>query len=166
MDQEYLLSTIAALADRQAINELITHYVERIDANDPQSAARCYLEDGVGFYWGRYEGRAAIAARMAEVLAGFACTSHHVSNIQVKLDGDRATALTYFYSYHRALPDLSVIHFWGRWVDELVKLQGKWLFTRREVIGLGSHGWPAGDANHPGHPGRLRTGSRTSNSQG
>jgi hypothetical protein len=155
MDQENLSAAIAALADKQAITELICHYAERIDANDPQSAARCYVEDGIGFYWGRYEGRAAIAARMAEVLAGFTCTSHHVSNVQVKLDGGNATALTYFYSYHRALPTSSVIHFWGRWVDELVKLQGTWFFTRREVVGVGSDGWPPGDDDHRGHPGRL-----------
>jgi len=41
--------------------------------------------------------------------------------------------------------------------DELVRVDGQWLFARREVVGVG--GYVAGDGNKdrefPGHPGRL-----------
>ena len=49
------------------------------------------------------------------------------------------------------------MHYWGRWVDRLVKIDGEWLFAHREVVGVGSlnPGNPPGDLRHPGHPGRL-----------
>ncbi len=49
------------------------------------------------------------------------------------------------------------MHYWGRWVDELTKIEGEWLFARLEVVGVGNlvPGEPGSPDDHPGHPGRL-----------
>ena len=49
------------------------------------------------------------------------------------------------------------MHYWGRWVDELQRVDGQWLFMRREVVGVGQimKGDPPPAEPFPGHPGRL-----------
>lgn len=148
---------VQELLDARAIEQLMTRYIERVDAKDPVAAAACFAPDGVGIYWGEYRGREAIAERLRGILDGFTATSHHLSNVQPVIDGDRATSLAYVYAFHRRVGSGDYLHYWGRWVDELARVDGEWLFTRREVVGVGSV-VPA-DAErgriHPGHPGRL-----------
>jgi uncharacterized protein (TIGR02246 family) len=141
--------------EKSAIQDLMIHYAERIDAKDPAGAAACFTEDGVGVYWGDCRGRRAIRERLTSILNMFLATSHHLSNVQIKLDGERATALSYVYAFHRLADNREPMHYWGRWVDELVKRDGQWLFARREVVGVGSIGSARGDFDHLGHPGRL-----------
>jgi hypothetical protein len=148
---------LVELIEARAIEQLMVRYVERIDANDPVGAAACFAPDGVGDYWGLYEGRVAIAERLSGILDQFSATSHHLSNIRPVLAGDRATSLAYVYAFHRYRSTNEPFHVWGRWVDELVKLDGEWLFARREVHLVGSYRVGDRDAErvHPGHPGRL-----------
>jgi uncharacterized protein (TIGR02246 family) len=145
------------LIESRAIEQLMIRYIDRIDANDPAGAADCFTEDGVGIYWGEYRGRAAIAQRLAGILDRFAHTSHHLSNVAVTIDGDRAASQAYVYAFHRTRDSNDFLHYWGRWVDELHKVDGEWQFARREVVGIGSY--TAGDGEKerrfPGHPGRL-----------
>lgn len=155
-------ATIRELADKQAIQELMAHYADRIDANDPEGAARCFAEDGIGIYWGETVGRRAIADRLSGILDRFHATSHHLSNVQIRLNGDRATAQSYVYAFHRMADTMEAMHVWGRWVDELARIDGEWLFTRREVVGVGAvnrpvdaNGKSVSDLDQPGHPGRL-----------
>ena len=54
-----------------AIQQLMIRYADRIDANDPEGAAACFAEDGVGKYWGDCEGRKAIAERLGFILSLF-----------------------------------------------------------------------------------------------
>lgn len=146
------------LIDLRAIEQLMIRYCDRIDANDPEGAADCFAEDGVGKYWGVFRGRKEIAGRLRRILKGFSATSHHLSNIKIDLDGDRATAVSYVYAFHRMADTGEPTHYWGRWVDRLVKVDGQWLFAERQVVGVGSI--EPGDAGrgrpHPGHPGRLQ----------
>jgi hypothetical protein len=144
------------LLDERAIERLMIRYIDRIDADDPVGAAACFAPDGVGVYWGEYRGREAIAERLEGILTRFTATSHHLTNLAPVIDGDRATSLSYVYAFHRLAGSGDFLHYWGRWVDELARIDGEWLFARREVVGVGSIA--SGDADrdrvHPGHPGR------------
>jgi len=148
---------ILELAEKQAIYEMMAHYADRIDANDPEGAAACFAEDGLGVYWQDCVGPKAIAERLTGILDRFHATSHHLTNVQIRLTGaDTATAQAYVYAFHRVKADMSTpMHYWGRWVDELRKVDGRWKFTRREVLGIGSIDRGGDDLAHPGHPGRL-----------
>lgn len=151
-------AALAALLDREAITRLMSRYADRIDANDPEGAAACFAPDGLGVYWGDYRGREAIAERLTGILAGFHATSHHLTNVQIELTGETsARAQSYVYAFHRMKGTMEQMHYWGRWVDELTKVDGEWLFARREVVGVGSvtPGVEASPGDHPGHPGRL-----------
>jgi hypothetical protein len=159
MDDE----AVRALLDERAIERLMIRYAERIDADDPVGAAACFAPDGVGVYWGEYRGRAAIAERLDGILAGFTATSHHLTNVAATIEGDRATALSYVYAFHRLAGSGDFLHYWGRWVDELALIDGEWLFTRREVVGVGSMAEGGADKGrlHPGHPGRRARSEQT-----
>jgi ketosteroid isomerase-like protein len=148
---------ILELAEKQAIYELMAHYADRIDANDPAGAAACFAEDGLGVYWQDCIGPKAIEERLIGILDRFHATSHHLSNVQIKLTGETtATAQAYVYAFHRVKADMeNPMHYWGRWVDELKKVGGEWKFKRREVVGIGSIARGSDDLDHPGHPGRL-----------
>ena len=148
-------STLAQMAEKFAITELMSRYCDRIDAKDPAGAAACFTEGGVGDYWGEETGRAAITARLTGILARFQATSHHLTNVLIELNGERASAMSYVYAFHRKAADSSAMHVWGRWVDRLEKVDGQWLFAHRRVALVGSENRDGGDFDHPGHPGRL-----------
>lgn len=150
-------AALQEMIEARAIEQLMIRYIDRVDANDPIGAAACFAEDGLGVYWGDYRGPEAIAERLAEILAGFTVTSHHLSNVAPVITGDTATSQAYVYAFHRRVGSGDYLHYWGRWVDELRKIDGQWLFTRREVVGVGT--MVPEDAErgrlHPGHPGRM-----------
>jgi ketosteroid isomerase-like protein len=154
---------VQELLDIHAIQQLMVHYADRIDANDPEGAAACYTEDGTGKYWGTFRGRKDIAEVLSVILSMFSATSHHLTNTKIKLEGDEATAMSYVYAFHRMAGTNEPLHYWGRWIDRLKRTDEGWLFAEREVVGVGSIEPESmkPDANnpisvHPGHPGRLQ----------
>ena len=86
--------TIRELLDLRAIEQLMVRYADRIDANDPEGAAACFAQDGIGNYWGKFQGRNEITARLSKILDRFSATSHHLTNVNIRLDGNRATAMS------------------------------------------------------------------------
>ena len=58
-------------------------------AADPAGAAACFAEDGIGVYCQDCVGPKAIAERLTAILAHFHATSHHLSNVLIRLDGAR-----------------------------------------------------------------------------
>ncbi len=154
---------IQEFRDIHAIQQLMIRYADRIDANDPEGAASCFTEDGIGKYWGDCEGRKEIAVRLGFILSLFSSTSHHLSNTSIQLEGDQATAMSYVYAFHTMADSGEPLHYWGRWIDCLERTDAGWLFAEREVVGVGSiepaHANPdlmRPVSVHPGHPGRLQ----------
>ena len=152
LDAEALVEMLEA----RAIEQLMIRYIDRVDANDPEGAAACFAPDGLGVYWGEYRGREAIAERLRGILQAFEATSHHLTNVAPVITGETATSQAYVYAFHRYAADHAPMHYWGRWVDELVKLDGQWYFARREVVGVGTitERDTQRERVHPGHPGR------------
>jgi ketosteroid isomerase-like protein len=162
-EEEQMEKALQDLLDIHAIEQLMIRYADRIDANDPEGAAACFTQDGVGNYWGVFEGRKAIADRLAIILSIFSATSHHLTNASINLEGDQATALSYVYAFHTMAGSGEPWHYWGRWVDRLERTDEGWLLAEREVVGVGAI---EPDSIHPdasrpmsvfpGHPGRLQ----------
>jgi ketosteroid isomerase-like protein len=162
-EEEQMEKAVQELLDIHAIQQLMIRYADRIDANDPEGAAGCFAEDGVGKYWGDCEGRKAIAERLGFILSLFSSTSHHLSNTSIQLEGDQATAMSYVYAFHTLADGGEPVHYWGRWIDRLIRTDEGWLFAEREVVGVGSIAPKHADPDlmspgsvRPGHPGRLQ----------
>jgi uncharacterized protein (TIGR02246 family) len=124
------------LEDRVAIHDLFTRYCCALDNGEIETVVGCFTEDAVLKspvidIQGRDEIRA-FAGRFAAQRAAGTQFRHMVTNIAVKIEGDRATATAYLLvliskdGIHRTLPP-------GRYECELVKEGGQWLFSRRIV---------------------------------
>ena len=133
---------LRAIEDEREIRDLILVYAQRLDARDYHGYAQLFAGDG---RWsgrmGEATGPAAIEAMLLEGLGpvpdGWINTQnfHLMSNILIRVEGDRATAesrLVYFARTEDAKPGPMLA---GRYFDELVREDGRWRFSFRRVVG-------------------------------
>src|SRR5690606_10324643 len=91
----------AAIADRLAIQDLLTRYCVAIDGDDWELLDTVFTPDAQidytssGGIAGAYP---EVRAWLAQVLPGFPVKQHLVTNFSVEITGDRATSRTYFYN--------------------------------------------------------------------
>src|SRR5437667_11653498 len=97
---------MSAIEDRLAINDPFVGYTTALDAGDVETIVGCFADTGSleSPTVGNYSGRAAIrefAARFARFRQGGSQQRHVISNLAVKLHGDRATATCYLLNITR-----------------------------------------------------------------
>lgn len=158
--------TGTALADsyaeaRAAIENLQARYTFAMDFHDPEEYAAVFAEDGVlDWAGGLLEGRAAIRqfmedgvynlTRDAESAAWPATTRHFITNKVIEVDGDTAKAWTYWFQANNNGADRSAQYgLFGHYEDELAKIDGEWLFTRRAIYNEGIDGRAKAGTGNP-----------------
>ena len=124
---------IAALADRQAIDQLVAgDYPRALDARDWDAYAATYTEDGELVLLGASsKGRAAIKSFLAGQPAGERVI-HVISNLSYTINGDTATGGAYWQDI--GVGDTHGVLAAGHYVDALHKVNGAWKFTKREIV--------------------------------
>jgi uncharacterized protein (TIGR02246 family) len=154
--------------DRALIEDLQARYLFALDFQDPQAYANTFTEDGVLDYGaGQIKGRKAIA----EMVAGMkertrqqrekdaalrpSAGRHSITNIVITVNGDKATSVAYWSHMGNANPERkSVVNSFGHYEDELVKVNGQWLFSKRKIYNEVIPEWSAAGAENPVvHPG-------------
>lgn len=135
--------------DRAKIEDLQARYMFAMDFKDADTYASCFTQDGVLDYAGGVEtGRDAIrafinrtkaaeAAQLAKDKSGLrpARARHSITNIVLKIAGDKATGRAYWSSLSNDNDKRTgFISGYGHYEDELVKQNGQWLFTRRKIF--------------------------------
>jgi hypothetical protein len=143
--------------DRAKIEDLQARYLFAFDWGDADSYADTFTEDGVlNFGWGEIKGREAIRAFIAgdgerpEPPEGQhrRVGRHIISNIVVTIDGDRATGRAYWTHMTTNENDgYGTVDFFGHYEDEMVKVDGQWLFKRRHIYNEAIPEWAAGRNN-------------------
>ena len=143
--------------DRAAIEDLQARYLFALDFHDPDLYVSTFTEDGVLDYGsGDVKGRQAIKdviARMPKLaaVAGMraGAARHNISNIVIKVEGNKATGRSYWFHYSNDNPQRrGVFDGFGHYEDELVKTNGKWLFPKRKIYNEGRDEWAyKGDKN-------------------
>ena len=129
--------TTTSTEDRLGISDLFTRYSLALDDGDVDGVVACFTEDAsvespvVGAYTGHAEIRR-FAERLAAVRDAGAQLRHVVSNLMAEVDGDRGTARCYLVTFitQGAKSELLAP---GEYNCEVVKRDGRWLFTRRIV---------------------------------
>ena len=136
--------------DRAAIEDLQARYLFALDFHDPDLYVSTFTEDGVLDYGsGDVKGRQAIK----DVIAGMpkpkavsgmrdGAARHNISNIVIKVDGDKATSVSYWFHYSNDNPQRrGVFDGFGHYEDQLTKVNGKWFFTKRKIFNEGRDEW-------------------------
>lgn len=117
--------------DRDAIRDLLAHYTYNGDRGRVAELAACFTADGVLEYPGASPvGPAAIAASLSSGTRSpkLKFVRHHITNPLIDVDGDTATARSYFTVYCNIGPDHS-----GTYDDRLVRTADGWRFAHRRV---------------------------------
>ena len=130
--------------DRAAIEQLMTgDYPRALDGRNWKVYSEMWTDDGEFLYRGNlYKGPAAIAKVFdrppapgpnGAPAAPPARTMHVVTNISLKIDGDRASGGAYWQTIGLRSGQ-AVILGGGHYDDELRRVGGRWKFTKRAIL--------------------------------
>lgn len=138
-DLESLAKRVRVLEDREAIRALILAYGEAHDHRDYRTFANLFAGDGewVGGL-GSAKGPQAIFELMDRTIGhdpkpNGSGTYHVMTNDQIRIDGDRASATTKWIYVTPGESNTPTLVFLGRYLDEFVRENGEWKFLRREA---------------------------------
>lgn len=137
-DTSALESRVQELEDQQAIQRVITDYSAHLDARDYDGYVGLFTPDGV---WangdtrreGQDEIRAMLEGLFGEVPEDFVNTSsfHQVSNFEIDVDGDEATAKSRFVFVMRGEGGAPTPMLSGQYHDRLVRTDDGWRIAER-----------------------------------
>lgn len=141
--------TVQSIADRAAIEDLLTRYYNNFGGGVEDKVGEFYAEDGEMILGqNRYKGIAAIKGAYAAVpkdapqRSAFALNIL-ISNMLVTVHGQTATArLVFTETITRKQGEAPAILTQGREFDHLVKRGGRWLIASRQI--MGANGVPEG----------------------
>lgn len=129
--------TLRALADRQAITDLIYRYCRAMDRIDAELGYTIWHDDAVADYGDIYRGS-------GRGFIDFVCEqhrkalthSHQISNIIITLDGDHASSEAYVTATLRVMAGDAVrqITTWSRYIDQWSRRNGRWAIDTRVTI--------------------------------
>jgi uncharacterized protein (TIGR02246 family) len=136
-----LQQRVQQLEDREAIHALFMEYRRMLDEKDFEGYANLFTEDGVFTTtdpaW-QASGREGIH-KMVTGMVGSMLTVrggddfHIVGNVQITLDGDRASARSTWTYVVRGDDDQPTLAKIGHYEDRLVREDGRWLFAHRHA---------------------------------
>jgi hypothetical protein len=139
MDAAPLDPRLAALLDKQAIEEVVLRYCRGIDRRDFDLVRSCYHPDARDHH-GSFEGGVdAYLEWVDRLTARYEWTMHFVANVLVELgdDSDVAACETYGVSLHRSddpRPFMNLATGF-RYLDRFERREGAWRIAERHAIG-------------------------------
>jgi hypothetical protein len=148
--------------DRALIEDLQARYMFALDFKDVDTYVSTFTPDGIlDIGDGEIKGHDAIR----KIIGGMpnrneaqpsgeaaklrpATGRHNISNIVIKVEGDKASGRAYWFHYGNNNPQrTSSLDSYGHYVDEMVKVNGKWLFTKRRIYNEQVDKWAAPKGN-------------------
>ena len=156
--------------DRAQIENLQARYMFALDFGDLDTFVTTFAEDGVldiiGMKW---QGRKNIKEGLGKMMppAGGrapeaqnaseskdkkplyrATGRHNISNIVIKIDGDKAVGRAYWFHMGNNNPERKAqLDSYGYYEDEMVKVNGEWLFSKRRIYNEQMAEWIGSDKN-------------------
>lgn len=133
--------------DRALIEDLQARYMFAFDYGDPGGYSGTFTADGVLDYGGgEIKGRKAIAEFIAsgrkrteearaKTPAGQqpSVGRHIINNMVITIDGNKARGVAYWTHMTSGADGRGGVDFFGHYEDEMVKVNGEWLFARRRI---------------------------------
>jgi hypothetical protein len=134
--------------DRAMIEDLQARYMFALDFGDADAYASTFTNDGVLNHGrGETKGREAIRnyilenkksaeTQRSKDTSGLrpAAGRHNISNIVIKVNGNKAVGRAYwFHMSNNNAKRTAELDSFGHYEDEMVKVKGQWLFSKRKV---------------------------------
>ena len=125
---------------RESVRQTLADYTAATDRFDLRALGACFSPDGFLEFTGGSEPLTGPAAIEAGLMAAMTTdpdrkravpthVRHHVSSVRF---GSIARDLVEVSSYFAVHTDIGLDH-WGRYRDELIPVDGRWLFARRRI---------------------------------
>ena len=156
--------------DRAQIENLQARYMFALDFGDLDTFVTTFAEDGVldiiGMKWqGRKKIKEGLGSMMPPAGGGTpevqnaseskdkkplyrATGRHNISNIFIKIDGDKAVGRAYWFHMGNNNPERKAgLDSYGYYEDEMVKVNGQWLFSKRRIYNEQMAEWIGSDKN-------------------
>ena len=149
--------------ERALIEDLQARYMFALDFGDIDTYVTTFTKDGVldigeGEWRGRETIREHLLAmpRQEEPAASPdvpklrpASGRHNITNVVLRIEGNKAWGRAYWFHMGNRNPERSaVLDSYGHYEDELVKVNGEWLFSRRRIYNEQEARW----AHQGGNP--------------
>jgi len=141
-----MMKQVDMLVSRAAIEEVLMAYARGNDRLDADLLRSCFWPESAHHHGG-FEGKSIDFVNFAlKILNSVKYTAHHISNVSIQVNGDRALTECYYFAHHRRLKKDSDgveedAFFEGRYLDEFERRNGVWKIIRRR--GLGDYSPPA-----------------------
>jgi hypothetical protein len=138
------------LADRLEIEDLLTRYATALDTKNYALLDEVFSDDGVGDYsaGGGFRGtRDELKQWLAMALGVFPICLHHMTNVQVEIDGDEAKSSCYLFNpLGMPAPEgkVEMLKAGGIYRDKLVRTPRGWRIRERTLTMLYLEGTPPG----------------------
>ncbi len=127
----------------QGVTETLLDYCQLLDEKRLDEFAELFTTDCTFIEGQPAHGRDHVRAKVRKLLLMFDALSHHLSNIRVRPTSETtAEASSYIYAWHQ-LHNGEQLEIWGRYIDQLKKVEGRWLIHHRQVQ---TQGWKGLDA--------------------
>ncbi|HAD09496.1 MAG TPA: hypothetical protein DCF62_08455 [Porticoccaceae bacterium] len=120
------------IEDRLAIRELAARYNRAFDYGNPEAWAECFSDDGT-FNMGSKElaaGKEALLAFAKKAIPTMK-VKHCTTDAIVEVNGDSGTHDAYLILVD--FSDKTTVNNSGRYLDDVVKVNGEWKFKKRVV---------------------------------
>lgn len=127
---------LTELVDRALITDTLHTYCDLVDRSEVDALVALFTDDlvmdmGQGVV---VHGRERFRALLLDRIGHWTTTNHHSSTVVLtRWDGATAGVTSYLYAFHDAPARDETMHLWGRYTDELVQQDGRWLIRERRL---------------------------------
>jgi 3-phenylpropionate/cinnamic acid dioxygenase small subunit len=129
------------LADRLAIQDILTRYAAGVDDRNLQMYRNCFADEAeiVGFSGGTITGADAWTEEVKVKLAAFGSTQHMLGPQMVTIQGDTASTRTDVQALHYLKNNpRETMTLWAVYLTNYRRINGEWKITRHELVRRGT----------------------------
>lgn len=117
----------------QGVTDTLLDYCQLLDEKRLDEFAELFTHDCTFAEGKPAYGRAHVRAKVRKLLQMFDALSHHLSNIRITPTSETtAKASSYIYAWHQ-MQNGDQLEIWGRYLDQLQWVDGRWRIHYRQV---------------------------------
>lgn len=146
-----LITRLDAVEARGNVIDILFAYARANDRKDEALLRSCFWPESTHRH-GRFDGTSTDFIDFAfGIISGILYSTHHISNVTVEVDGDRAFSECYYFAHHRRpKPEDGETEFdaffEGRYIDLHERRDGVWKIIQRRGVSDYSMVVPASDS--------------------